>query len=69
MERKKFYDDRIYFCQRTNRTILVQPDCVWDGERWWFVFDGKEVERPKGKLVLPPEYVEVARFPEGTFNS
>lgn len=65
-ERKLLYDDRVYYCPKSDRTILVKPDWIVSGVRHWFFYDGVRVVRPTGKLSVPSTWVEVARFPEGT---
>lgn len=64
--RKKFFDDRIFYDPKRNELWVARPDTKWCdcGEWQWFLFNGKKVLRPHGKIEFPNGLIEVAREPE-----
>lgn len=59
---KKFFDDRIFLCKKTNQLWIGRPDYKYQGQPWtWFLFNGKTVLR---STKIPNFLIEVIRVPE-----
>lgn len=65
-ERKRFFDDRIWFDPKKNKIWIGRPDVKSGGEpwQWWITTRGEHIS---GKYFGPPKhFIEIARAPEFT---
>jgi hypothetical protein len=60
--RKKFFDDRIFYCPATNLIWIGRPDTKTQGQPWqWFIRNENIVMRP---FKVPTGFIEIDRVPE-----
>lgn len=69
MSKLSKYDDRIYFCTKTQKFIHLKWDHSVDGiSKWWWTNFSDKHGYISGKLKTPKSWVKMCAFPEGTMD-